>query len=75
MHGNVAEWCSDYYSPQYPAGEVTDPQGPTAGKARVVRGGSFDFFPASCRAAARSSVQENYPLNRLGFRVVLEEAR
>jgi formylglycine-generating enzyme required for sulfatase activity len=73
MHGNVAEWCSDYYLPGTNAREEIDPQGPAAGKGRVVRGGSFDYFPASCRCAARSSAPESYQLNRIGFRVVLEE--
>jgi formylglycine-generating enzyme required for sulfatase activity len=40
MHGNVYEWCLDWYGP-YPKGAVTDPTGPDAGKEKVVRGGCF----------------------------------
>lgn len=40
MHGNVWEWCEDWKA-DYPAGAVTDPQGPAMGNGRVLRGGCF----------------------------------
>ncbi len=72
MHGNVAEWCADWYGP-YAAGESSDPAGPPAGKARVVRGGSFSSFERGCRCASRSSLSPAYQLKNVGFRIVMEQ--
>ena len=52
MHGNVWEWCADWHGP-YPEGDSTDPQGPDAGEARVLRGGSWKNSPWECRSAYR----------------------
>jgi len=43
MHGNVGEWCADWYCRDYPMGAVTDPQGIDLGKVRVFHGGSWDL--------------------------------
>jgi formylglycine-generating enzyme required for sulfatase activity len=70
MHGNVGEWCQDWYGP-YPAGEVTDPAGPLDGSARVIRGGSFADRADFCRSAFGSWI---FPTSRtyyLGFRLAL----
>ncbi len=72
MHGNVAEWCADFYAASRPADGVADPTGPAEGKARVVRGGSFGHFPRACRCAARASYNPAYGLRRVGFRVLME---
>jgi len=53
MHGNVAEWCHDFYAEQYAAGAATDPTGPSSGDQRVLRGGSWNTSADVCRSAAR----------------------
>ena len=54
MHGNVAEWVSDYYGP-YAGASQTDPQGPTSGEMRVSRGGGWNNDPNLVFSAKRSS--------------------
>lgn len=69
MHGNVEEWCLDYYGP-YSAEKRTDPAGPTEGEFRVVRGGSHNT-PATClRSANRSALMPEDRTCFTGFRVV-----
>ncbi len=56
MHGNVAEWCNDYYAEQYdPAGDAENPRGPASGSERVLRGGSWMSGEDDCRSSARHS--------------------
>jgi formylglycine-generating enzyme required for sulfatase activity len=54
MHGNVWQWCNDYYSETYYSDSPRDnPRGPTKGKMRVLRGGAWDCDADKCRAAYR----------------------
>jgi len=70
MHGNVAEWCSDWWS-DYPNEEIIDPVGPSYGQLKVVRGGSWYDDGNKCRSAARQSVAPASSRAEIGFRLVL----
>jgi formylglycine-generating enzyme required for sulfatase activity len=72
MHGNVAEWCSDWYGP-YEAGPQTDPLGRTDGDCRVFRGGFHSSMIRFLRSANRGSWVATSPSRRIGFRVVQAE--
>ncbi len=74
MHGNVAEWCQDYYARGYPEGARANPTGPATGDLRAVRGGAFDEPAARARSAARRGMQPELRDSGVGFRVVLAPA-
>jgi acetoin utilization deacetylase AcuC-like enzyme len=56
MHGNVAEWCNDWYSEgYYKRSPERDPKGPRRGKERVLRGGAWNSSADTCRSSYRAS--------------------
>lgn len=75
MHGNVAEWCQDWYDPNYYTfSPAIDPPGPDSGDYpfRVFRGGSFNYAPKKCRSAFRGHAEYDTDtlIEDLGFRLV-----
>lgn len=72
MHGNVAEWCRDWYGP-YPSGPVSDPSGPAHGSKRVQRGGHWGCIEPYIRSASRGWALPNNAHETCGFRLVVEE--
>jgi len=71
MHGNVGEWCADYYDQNYYEYTPTrDPRGPDSGKTRILRGGGWDFRAWDCRSASRKNFRPSANNNSFGLRLV-----
>ena len=73
MTGNVMEWCSDWYG-SYDSGVQTDPEGPTYGSRRVLRGGSWRSLAMFSRVSTRDSGigPFHYSFGVCGFRLSME---
>ena len=75
MHGNVQQWCADWYSKDYYSQlQSSDPIGAPTGSNRVARGGDWHFSSCACRSAFRLSGEPTSRLHIRGFRVVMENA-
>lgn len=70
MHGNVLEWCADWFQDSYIGLETTDPKGPETGTYRVIRGGSWFNTLLWARSASRSGLDPEMGGFHLGFRFV-----
>ena len=74
MHGNVEEWCLDWYGPYQPQ-TLADPAGPSDGDFKVTRGGSHNTPDTFLRSANRSAALPTDAHSQIGFRIVESDAR
>lgn len=72
MHGNVAEWCRDWFGEDYyRCAPLHDPEGPTSGTTRVLRDGRCAIGPEGMRSALRRGIPASGLNDEWGFRPVL----
>lgn len=70
MHGNVWEWCADWYGP-YPTNATVNPTGPRDGHRRVIRGGGWGVTAEDCRSANRYRFKPEVNGANVGLRIVV----
>ncbi|MFA7005987.1 MAG: SUMF1/EgtB/PvdO family nonheme iron enzyme [Verrucomicrobiia bacterium] len=80
LHGNVAEWCNDFYdATYYPKSPSANPRGPDDGERYVLRGGAWNSAAERCRSAARRYESPGFQdacfaRDAIGFRCVRQPA-
>ena len=72
MHGNIWEWCGDWYANSYANAKNVDPTGPDSGSYRVLRGGSRSGYPDRSRSAVHVGRSPDLRNRDFGFRVALD---
>jgi formylglycine-generating enzyme required for sulfatase activity len=70
MGGNVAEWCDDWYASYLPV-DMTNPQGPSRGSNKVIRGSFWEDGMRYCRPSYRDSKSTSFKSYNIGFRLAL----
>ena len=71
MHGNVLEWCADWFS--VPNGDAVDPKGPPSGSFKMLRGGCWFFYERDCRSAYRLKREPSLRNCIFGFRIACSD--
>jgi len=74
MHGNLWEWCEDFYSENYYSiSPFEDPKGPDGGTQKVIKGGCYFNNRDYCRSSTRGNNNPKYAYQFIGFRILMED--
>jgi formylglycine-generating enzyme required for sulfatase activity len=74
LHGNVAEWCADFWHPTYEGAPADGSAWLADGQARlrILRGGAWDYLPRLLRSSWRDALEEDSRRDNVGFRVACD---